>query len=101
MTYCSKCNSPTKSTYLIRQIGILCGNCTKEHGEKEIEKLDNEITMLIRKKNEIHKQVREVIQADCKHENAFNTGYGIIKDGNFSETWRCPDCDFIFDKLIK
>ena len=101
MTYCSNCNSPTNSTYLVRQQGILCGNCAKEHGEKEIRKLNIEITMLTRKRNEIHKQIREAIQADCKHKNAFGTEYGVIKEGNFSETWGCPDCDFTFDKLIK
>ena len=97
--YCAKCNSQTNSTYFIRQLGFLCGKCTKEHGEKEIEELNKEKDKINKQMQDIKKQINDAIIADCKHENAFDTNYGHVTKEGFVTIWRCPDCDFTFGKL--
>ena len=99
MNYCANCNLPTKSTYYDHSIGILCGKCTKEHSELKIEELNKEKDKIIKQMQDIRKQINNAIIADCKHENAFDINYGHITKEGFITIWRCPDCDFTFNKL--
>ena len=43
MPYCGGCRKETKSNYLIREIGILCGSCAGKHIEKEISSIYDNI----------------------------------------------------------
>lgn len=96
-----KCHKETNSNYLVRQLGVICGKCAKEHGEIEIVELNKEKDKINREINIVHKEIREAIQSDCKHKNAIDTGYGTCKNNMFNMIYRCPDCDFVFYKEVK
>jgi len=44
-------------------------------------------------------QINNAIIADCEHKKAFDTNYGFVTKEGFITIWRCPDCDFTFNKL--
>jgi len=66
MNYCANYNLPTNSTYYDHSIGFLCGKCTKEHGELEIEELNKEKDRIIKQIKYINEQITIAIQSDCK-----------------------------------
>ena len=101
INYCAECNSPTNSTLFIRQLGFLCGECAMEYGNKEIEKLVNEKNKINKQIQEITSKIKETIQNDCKHKNAFASNYVFIGQDEFEQSWRCPDCGLIFKRPIK
>ena len=99
INYCANCNSPTNSSLFIRQLGFLCGKCVKERGELEIKELNKEKDKIINQIQDIRKQINNTIIADCEHKNAFDTNYGFVTKEGFITIWRCPDCNFIFNRL--
>ena len=99
MKYCVNCNSLTNSTYYDHSIGFLCEKCVKEHGELKIEELNKEKDKINRQIQKIKEQIDNAIIVDCKHKNAFDTNYGFITKEGFITIWRCPDCNFTFNKL--
>ena len=96
--FCFECFSPTDSTYFVG-LKKLCSKCAKIHGEEEIKKLNKEKEEINNKISNIRKHINDTIIADCKHENAFDTNYGHVTKEGFITIWRCPDCDFTFNKL--
>jgi len=96
--FCFECFSPTNSKYYV-SMKVLCGKCAKIHGEEKIKELNKEKEEIDKQMQDIRKQINNAIIADCKHENAFDTNYGHITKEGFITIWRCPDCDFTFNKL--
>jgi len=101
INYCANCDKQTKSTYFARQLGFLCGNCAKIHGDKEIKQLTKEQEKIHIQICKINKDINKAIEVDCDHENLINTMYGIREDGVFKEIWRCPDCKIVIKKAME
>ena len=100
MNFCGRCTKNTNSNYSVRQYGILCGDCAKEHGDNEIEQLNKEINEIRANIKAIHNEVKEAIYSDCRHEFE-NTGYYQAVDGNLKFFYRCSFCGLEkFDKTI-
>ena len=91
MKTCGKCTKHTNSNYSVRQYGILCGDCAKEHGDNKIEQLNKAINEIRENIGFINNDIKEAIYSDCKHKFE-DTGYCHITNGNVKTIYCCSAC---------
>lgn len=94
MIRCAKCFNDTKSTYFVRDLGVLCYQCGKIYISKTIEDFEN----LINNTRKIQRNIVKELNDSCPHEHYEETEYCNFKDGKMNPFCRCLDCGAQFIK---
>lgn len=90
--YCGWCKKETKKVYQLKDRRWLCLECATKHYDCINEKMENYIETIRVSLNKKKDKLYEFKQAECKHENAIDTGYCVGMGDNCRYIWRCNDC---------
>jgi DNA-directed RNA polymerase subunit RPC12/RpoP len=95
--YCGWCKAETSPTYKLKDGKYLCLDCATKHYNHVEKKMENHIQTIRNGLNKKKQKLAKFKEEMCKHENAFDTGYGVGRV-NMKSIWRCPDCGKILYK---
>ena len=90
---CGWCKKETPKVYKLPDGDYLCFECATKHYNSVNERMKERIEEIKAELNKKGDKLNKLKEEVCKHENAYNTEYGVGFGENLKEIWRCPDCN--------
>ena len=89
---CAWCDKETVKAYQLKSKRYLCLECAVKHFNSVNTRMEEHIKKIRAGLNNKREKLSKFKEMECKHENAFPTGYCVGMGDNMRFIWRCPDC---------